>query len=536
MSSKPPQPHGVGLWALAFLVSAHFMQLLMDFIDGKGVLQLPSTPLPRLQHLYLQAAHVLPPGSSGLADSSSNNSTAVGNSSRRAATLLPKLANFAISNCSMEHPSHLAQIIRAPEVTHLSISELTFADGSRVYDRDLRVRQEISAAVSDVLQQLPRLSILHLPHLDLNAYALQQIAAMSDLQDLNIILTPSLPACARGLSKLPSSITKLQLRDQRDGVKYGADPSLPPRLQQLSLLLHLELDLCVFQPTVLADLTSLQRLHLKDCQFRECFTETGEHLSGVAALLRAMQQLQLLQEFQLSANCILGLLSGHAAPQLFAALPASSNLERLQLTATDQQPLPLGAMRRMFPQGRTFLQLRDVSIVMLVEPDNPFAADDAQQWCMDSTDLASFISCCPGLQDLDITGAIKPGADVSALLQLPTSCTSLNIGGAAFTDTAAPVLAQLTHLKYMSWCNSDLTDTGLEQLTALTSLTRLLGYGNLEISDELFGAGGLQDADTAADPDPEQAQWALDNKAFEIWWSVGEVCCVAAGLVHGLCG
>lgn len=144
---------------------------------------------------------------------------------------------------------------------------------------------------------------------------------------------------------------------------------------------------------------------------------------------------------------------------------------------------------------------------------------------MDSADLDNLICCCPGLRDLNITGVMRPGADVSGLLQLPTSCTTLNIGGAAFTDAAAPVLAQLTHLEYLSWCSSEgLTDAGFEQLTALTGVNR---YGNCGLSDELFGTGGLQpDADAVDDPDSEEAKWAVDNNAFEICDSPCKVCAV----------
>lgn len=68
----------------------------------------------------------------------------------------------------------------------------------------------------------------------------------------------------------------------------------------------------------------------------------------------------------------------------------------------------------------------------------------------------------------DIRNTVQPGADLSALLQLPDSCTSLVVGGAAFSDAAAVTVAQLTQLKDLRWCYSEqLTDTGLEQLTAL---------------------------------------------------------------------
>lgn len=60
------------------------------------------------------------------------------------------------------------------------------------------------------------------------------------------------------------------------------------------------------------------------------------------------------------------------------------------------------------------------------------------------------VSSCPNLQELILCdtslmtsgGAVVcEGSDASPLLQLPESCTSLSIGGAAFSDAAAAVVA-----------------------------------------------------------------------------------------------
>jgi hypothetical protein len=60
------------------------------------------------------------------------------------------------------------------------------------------------------------------------------------------------------------------------------------------------------------------------------------------------------------------------------------------------------------------------------------------------------------------------GADLSGLLELPQSLDSLWVGGEAFEDAAAPVLARLTQLEslYLSFTPM-FTDAGLEQLTEL---------------------------------------------------------------------
>jgi hypothetical protein len=60
------------------------------------------------------------------------------------------------------------------------------------------------------------------------------------------------------------------------------------------------------------------------------------------------------------------------------------------------------------------------------------------------------------------------GADLSGLLELPQSLDSICVGGNAFGDAAAPVLAQLTQLNSLSLGYSPgFTDAGLEQLTNL---------------------------------------------------------------------
>lgn len=105
---------------------------------------------------------------------------------------------------------------------------------------------------------------------------------------------------------------------------------------------------------------------------------------------------------------------------------------------------------------------------------------------MDSQHLARIISCCPNLQDLDIRAVLSEESDFSVLLQLPQSCTHLEIGGWGLTDAAAPVVAQLTQLQHLVWsCSPGLTDSGLVQLTALELLTHLKFSDCKSLSKEL---------------------------------------------------
>jgi hypothetical protein len=86
---------------------------------------------------------------------------------------------------------------------------------------------------------------------------------------------------------------------------------------------------------------------------------------------------------------------------------------------------------------------------------------------------------------------VQPGTDLLPLLQMPESFTSLQGAGPGFADAAAPVVAQLTQLRVLSWDWADgLTDTGLAQLAGLhvTSL-------------HLFECGISEEVTEAADGD-----------------------------------
>lgn len=98
---------------------------------------------------------------------------------------------------------------------------------------------------------------------------------------------------------------------------------------------------------------------------------------------------------------------------------------------------------------------------------------EQQDWCLNSDDLRSIVSCCPSLRELNVHGTVKEGADVSAL-QLPACCKSLSIGGVGFGDSAAPVIVQLSQLTQLTWRHSpDLTFTGLKQVCGLKRLRKL---------------------------------------------------------------
>lgn len=84
------------------------------------------------------------------------------------------------------------------------------------------------------------------------------------------------------------------------------------------------------------------------------------------------------------------------------------------------------------------------------------------------------MGACPSLEQLDLTCVVRRGADVSALANLPSGLRALSIGGDGFADAAASLLARHTQLRDLNWYESpELTQQGLQQLTALTALNRL---------------------------------------------------------------
>ena len=93
---------------------------------------------------------------------------------------------------------------------------------------------------------------------------------------------------------------------------------------------------------------------------------------------------------------------------------------------------------------------------------------------MHASDLARIPKACPSLRELTLKGVVRYDVSLRPLLQLESTLEALSVAGVAFGDDAAGFIAELTGLKTLEWSDSPgLTDTGLQQLTALTELTRL---------------------------------------------------------------
>lgn len=424
-------------------------------------LQLPLSRLTRLHRLELQNFKVQLPGEDGSSGSglgAVSGDSNVPNSRQAAPSSLPSLQHLELFQVQLVSVDSLLQLTRAPQLksliaTCVEFADVDFSSNPCSYGTTDAGVQQVAAAIPRLLQQLPLLSVLNLPNIPFTDAAVQQAAAMQGLQQIAIQHVQEVPVC--DIRHLPSSITELELHGN---MFHDESPSLPPELQQLSKLLRLRLTWCAVPPAVLGSVPQLRMLRLQDCTLLPNRVRDTIQTEGTAALLEALPKLTCLEDLQLDLQ---GLDSISIGPQHFSALTASSHLTQLRLVPEKRMPVPNGAVQHMFPAGRQMPVLQELRI-------SPRFRAGSDEWCIDSGDIRRISSCCPRLQGLEIMGSVRPGADLSGLLQLPKSCVSLFVGGAAFTDEAASILAQLTQLKHLVWGFShSLTDAGLEQLVRL---------------------------------------------------------------------
>lgn len=237
----------------------------------------------------------------------------------------------------------------------------------------------------------------------------------------------------------------------------------------------------LFDPAGLAGLSQLQHLELEDCYMVPAHQSDQAQATATAAtaatqdqptlLLEALESMQQLQHLVLlnsdnhHSGSRRGLIFAAMQPCRLSALTASSKLTCLSIGACLDAPLPPAALQHMFPAGKCLPVLAKLRLSCECRPH-------AENACMEVADLQCIVSACPALCTLDLTSGVCAGpGDVSALLQLPDSCCSLDVSGPAFRDAAASIISQLTQLTWLSWLNSPgLSDAGLDQLTALQSL------------------------------------------------------------------
>lgn len=484
------------------------------------LIQLPWAQLAGLQSLVLENLQ-LPPVP---------NAASALNTSAIPATPFPALKSLDLQCCALASTDCLLRLARSTQLTSLVVK-------STQYQRDHALHSGTTAGsaatatdqtgpLAVVCQLLPRLPGLRVLQCTLSGTEslshtlIKHVGAMHQLHDLQ--LSFGVGDFAGCFEHLPSSsLTRVFLcGDQRvvEGYALSAQggpcglPLPPPKPQQLSNLQQLQLWHCRLVPAALASMSQLRSLQLENCVLLPCKSQVAvpgpsravQTPEAVAAFLSAVQGLTLLKRLSLF-YCSLDTDEPLTNQQLqqFSALTASTLLEELKLSVPmGELPVPPGCVKFMFPAGKRFPQLTDLSIT----------ADRFGDGCMSWKELARIIAVCPALEVLDIASALHEGANLSALARLPGTLDSLTVGGWAFGDQAAPIVARLTQLSEFAWEFSPLSDRGVQQLTALPRLQELRVIGCWHLSEAFEGSGdGVNESADDNDDDQHMELFAKDK-------------------------
>lgn len=486
---------------LAAWLQRHGRQLLTLFLKRQAnsyanlrvLIQLPWPQLSGLQCLKLQSNRLPLISCSHEAATTVTSSQGGSLSSSAPAPVLPNLQQLELSSCELASTDCLIKLAGSPRLTSL-VFYLSFTGSHNVWGWGWQRRSlDVDAVMSSLLQRLPCLVVLQVGFegnsfqpAKFTSRPLNHTSSLQHLQDLHLSASCTDASC---FESLPKSLTKLRLTDSRQWHTThatGSDhPTLPPQLTQLSCLQDLRLERCWLLPGVLTSFP-LTYLGISLCALLPSVatTRTKQTQAATAAFLSAVRCLTQLRDLSVQDMSLDAQQEG-AALQQFAALTASSpHLTALCLGEDESPALPAGALQEMFPAGRVFGGLRRLSLYHA-------CLNGHEPGYVDIDDLARMFYSCPKLDTLDICGVVFPDVDdLSVLLQLPASCSSLCIGGSVFADDSVGLLTQLTQLTSLSWeFSPHLTDCGLEALTAMRGLQRLFVNDCWGLSRVLGGGG-----------------------------------------------
>jgi hypothetical protein len=429
--------HGTEAQAFQPWLQQHAGQLVSLRGTGRGFGGSSGCPEMRLPCGQLQ--QLLRLDFSGLGLQLDNTSSSNSSNPGAAVTMLPRLQHLKLQDCKLAR-NIFTQLAQLSGVTRLKLLG---------YSRR-PLRQE---NVKLMLQGLPNLAHLSLAYVD----CFEVGTAVS------------------GFSAVAAtSLTALTLEHVFElDIPYLEDTYMPctwhENLSRLVGLQKLKLTQTSISPEALASLSRLTRLQLFECRVTH-----HQRPAHTAALLPAIGSMHQLQHLALQG---VDTLLQTDKPADCAALTASSQLTHLWICSSNWQPLTRAAVPHMFPAGRQLPQLQQL-VLSGAESDCEEAL--LSIGCFTTANLHSIVSACPALRRLDISGVLAIGSDVSALLQLPSTCASLTLGGISLSphsvsEKAAGVVAQLTQLTFLEWrkCPGKypgLTDAALQLLTALELL------------------------------------------------------------------
>jgi hypothetical protein len=187
----------------------------------------------------------------------------------------------------------LLRLTQAPQLRTLDVCDISFWDpnfsSGYSYLATEEAIQQLTEVIPRLLQQVPQLSVLTLPDFPFTDAAVQQTAAMQQLQQLELWNVDHVPV--GNLQHVPSSITKLKLHGCGDKDR----PILPPELPQLSGLLDLCCVQCAVPLKVLSCFAQLQLLELCGCRLLPSAALNVPDSDGLAPLLAALASLTSLK-------------------------------------------------------------------------------------------------------------------------------------------------------------------------------------------------------------------------------------------------
>ena len=220
-------------------------------------------------------------------------------------------------------------------------------------------------------------------------------------------------------------------------------------LSGLPGLQHLQLADCSVEPGVLAGKQQLQHVDLSGCII------SGGASGGLVGFMSHLQPLQQLTYLKLTDNLRAGedgnlewrmqavdgdlrvVDQGIPPAAAYAALTASSKLQHLDISSC---VLPASVWQYVFPVGRQLPHLQKFDMA-----DNLPSADGGADggWIpAPAPDGSRLVSCCPGLQYLNlqglhcsaaVAGVLGPLQGLHTLRTLCVSADHLTAGGSSFT-------------------------------------------------------------------------------------------------------
>ena len=314
------------------------------------------------------------------------------------AAVTPPLKRLRLNHCILMMDAFSGEGLTAalallPGLQHLSLID----------NRNVITEKEIATAGGNVLLKLQQLTYLELR-------GVWQEPADSDYEgDPADALDPA----AVDFFKLQHLVALKRLADLRlklPGFPCSIKASMLSSAQRLT---HLQLqttdssEFC-FEPGVLAGKTLLQHLQLQCCYM-------AGHEAGYAQLLSELSKLQQLTCLILN-RCLYVCEDGPSA-KAYSALTASSKLQHLDVR---ECTFPEGVWQHVFPAGRQLPHMRELDISEVL--GIPLTAADG----------ISLVSCCPGLQSLNMRG-------------LPCSHWPTAAGGAAGPEQSEHAVPAASH-------------------------------------------------------------------------------------------